>query len=68
MTIEHEYTDEPVCPHCGVVIGDAGEWCTNEMRGHEEDCFECGAKFRAYPHYDVSYSTVLISAPKPPTD
>lgn len=68
--IDHDYTREPVCPACGDVIGDAWEWCTDELRGHEETCSGCGAVFRAFPHYDVCYSTQLVededAAPEPP--
>lgn len=58
--IDHEHTDSPVCPQCGSEVGDAWEWCTDEMRGHEETCFDCQAVFRAFPHYSVSYSTTLV--------
>lgn len=61
--IDHTYTSEPTCPNCGGTLGDAWEWCTNEMIGHEEECPKCKAVFRAFPHYDVSYSTQLIRKP-----
>ncbi len=65
--IDHENTPDPVCPACGSSVGDAWEWCTNEMRGAEHTCFDCGALFRAFPSYDVTYTTELISLtpPKP---
>ena len=61
--IDHESTNEPVCPRCGSIIGDAWEWCT-DTAGVEQDCFDCGARFKAYPEYDVTYTTELISEPQ----
>ena len=40
--IEHEYTDEPVCPHCGHVHRDSFEW--EEDEGTQE-CEQCGKAF-----------------------
>jgi len=56
----HRYLDAVHCPACGYHHGDEWEWCTSEIRGHEVDCDNCGATFRAFPHFSVSYSTELV--------
>lgn len=55
--IDHEYTDEIVCPYCGHVF--SGSW---EENSNKEDlglleCEECDRSFYASRIITVSYST-----------
>ena len=55
--IDHEYTDEIVCPFCGHEFGDS--W---EIDGSSEDlglidCEECYKEFYAVRNISVCYST-----------
>lgn len=53
--IDHEFTDEPVCPACGCVIdsadfrGDRAEW----------DCPGCGVAVVITADFSVTYTTKL---------
>ena len=51
--IEHEYTEEIVCPWCGYETGDSWE-CSDEG---EEECPECQKKFNYSRNIQVSYSS-----------
>lgn len=52
--IDHESTDEIVCPYCGNVDGDSWEYSRNEG---ELECHECNKKFSYSRHTEVTYST-----------
>lgn len=56
--INHEYTDEVVCPYCGDVKSESYEF----FGDHDEDsgltCDVCGKEFTATRHVSVMYSTV----------
>ena len=54
--IDHEYTDEIVCPHCGYEFGDSWELGDGEDIG-ELDCDGCGKNFYAERIITVNYST-----------
>jgi predicted RNA-binding Zn-ribbon protein involved in translation (DUF1610 family) len=54
--VEHEYTQEIVCPFCGTIYGDCWELCPDEKLV-EIDCDECGEMFFARADYDVTYVT-----------
>ena len=56
--IDHNYTDEIVCPYCGHEFGDS--WEIDADSG-EEECYECGKKFEFYRHIEVSYCTYEIT-------
>lgn len=56
---EHEYTDEPICPHCGYEHRDAWEWNLGpglECDG-EVDCDSCGKPMLVSRHCSITYST-----------
>ena len=52
--IEHEYTEEIVCPHCGFVHGDS--W---EVSGDDGwmFCDQCKEKFLYERQRDITYTT-----------
>jgi len=55
--IDHEYTDEIVCPYCGCEVSDSWEYgCDDDVI----DCSECGKKFRYYRDTHVTYNTRKI--------
>jgi protein-arginine kinase activator protein McsA len=56
--IEHEYTDEVVCPACGYVHGDSWEF---EDYDNEFECHECYAVFEFQRNIEITYSTKLKS-------
>ena len=55
--INHEYTNEIVCPHCGAEWSDSWE-CANDYG--EEECDECEKKFSYNRDVEVTYSTSKI--------
>ena len=55
--INCDYTDEPVCPHCGTEHPVCEDWGWNHWNQVEDACHECGKPYRATIHYSVSYST-----------
>lgn len=55
--IDHEYTDEIICPYCGYEFSDSFE-----INSGEEDlglikCDECGKSFYAIRNIEITYST-----------
>lgn len=54
--IDHEYTNEIVCPHCGCESSDSWE---SRDEG-EEDCPECGKIYAYSRHVEVTYCTEKI--------
>ena len=54
--IDHEYTDEIVCPYCGYEHGDSWE----APDDGEDECAECGKTFRFERDYTIRYVTVKI--------
>jgi len=49
---ETEYTDVPVCPHCGA------EQSTDDLHDHHTiDCESCGKEMDVQVDYDVTYTT-----------
>ncbi len=55
MKIEHEYTNEIVCPYCGYEFNDS--WEFNRDESGETDCPECDRKFKYSVNITVDYST-----------
>ena len=51
---DHEWTDEPVCPHCGAEQGDAWEWGDDDG---ETDCNSCERPFSYTRYIIVNWST-----------
>lgn len=60
--IDHEYTNEIVCPHCGYEYGDSWEYLESDGDTREMECDECGEKFEAVLHLTVEYSTEKIES------
>ncbi len=52
--IEHEYTDEIVCPYCGNEYSDSWEY---EEEGSKIECDSCNRKFNYTRNTSVSYTT-----------
>jgi hypothetical protein len=55
--IDHEFTDEIICPHCGYELGDSWECCDSG----EHECCECNGKFTHERDVTVTYSTEKIN-------
>lgn len=55
--IDHDYTDEIVCPYCGYEFGDSWECGGNEEDIGLLDCRDCNKEFDATRNIRVSYST-----------
>ncbi len=53
--IDHSFTDEIVCPHCGYKFHDS--WELNDQDGTKQDCAECGEEFELAVNFEVTYST-----------
>lgn len=56
--IDHEYTDEIVCPYCGCEFGDS--WDIDGDSG-ELECYECEKEFEYHRHIEVTYCTYKIT-------
>lgn len=54
--IEHENTDEIVCPNCGYEYIDSWEFFEFGV----EECPECNATYEYYENMSITYSTVLV--------
>lgn len=59
--IDHESTDHPVCPHCGVAHEDAFEWGGGCRDDGEHRCRYCARPFRWERDIRVTYTTKAIA-------
>lgn len=50
-----QVTDDPTCPYCGYVHGDAWDWFTSDYQ--EVDCDGCGETFSCARDISVSYTS-----------
>jgi uncharacterized Zn finger protein len=56
--IDHEFTDEAVCPHCGHKFSDSHEFFREYPHSSVKvDCDACGKEFVLERDWDVTYST-----------
>ncbi len=63
MTIDHEYTDLPVCPHCGETVADWAEGPGGNAEDGEQwltVCDKCGKEYIATIYIDTSFVTNKI--------
>lgn len=51
--IDHTYTDEVVCPHCGYEFGSSHELGEDG----EVDCEKCGKSFLFCQNIEITYTT-----------
>jgi DNA-directed RNA polymerase subunit RPC12/RpoP len=56
--IDHDYTDEIVCPYCGCEFSESYEF---DRDSGECECYECGKEFEYYRHIEVTYCTYEIT-------
>lgn len=55
QTIDHDWNDYPVCPHCGYKHTD---WmCADEGEEENVDCESCGELMDVQTHVQINYST-----------
>ena len=59
--IDHKYTREITCPHCGHALSDSWEFA-DEGR---EICDACGEKFSFERDVEVTYSTAKLKREAP---
>ena len=59
--IDLDYTDEPVCPHCGAEMADAWEYQLLDGDSEVVDCGRCGQQYKMTRNIDVTYSTAKPS-------
>lgn len=57
-TVNHEYTEEVVCPYCGHEFTDSWELSGEDGQEGETDCGQCERLFLYYRNISVSYSTL----------
>lgn len=58
-----DYTDKPVCPHCGEEFEDGWEWAATET---DTECDACEKPFHVRPDYSVSYTTTKLPTHEAP--
>ena len=58
--IDHEYTDNIICPYCGAEDGDSWECMPDEEDLGHIECCECEKKFLAQRLITIKYSTSKI--------
>ena len=56
-TIDHHYTNNPVCPYCGYEESDAWEWGDGGEGDGEHECGDCEKPYRYVRYVDINYST-----------
>ena len=54
--IDHDHTDEVICPYCGYEFSDSWEFNGTQDEQHVE-CDECGKEFFLYVIITVNYTT-----------
>lgn len=57
--IDHEYTDEIVCPYCCFEFKDS--WEISDAGESVQTCWECQKKFVLCVDHSISYSTHKIN-------
>lgn len=57
MEIDHDYTEEIVCPHCGFEYSDSWDFSQDF---DEIDCEECGKEFEFAREVETTYSTAKV--------
>lgn len=68
MPINHEYTDEVVCPWCGYTYSDSWDFFRkNELRSEGHACEECGKHFDIEREFSISYITYKKNTARPAT-
>ena len=55
--IDHDNTDDPVCPYCGDVFPVYEDWGWNALNQADTECPACGETYRVTAEYSVTYST-----------
>ena len=56
-SIDHENTNEVVCPHCGHEHGDSWDRSMSDGDMHEDKCEECGKPFTVQCAETTTYTT-----------
>lgn len=54
--IDHEFTDNIICPYCGYEERDSFEYSDND----ETECPDCEQTFKSQRHVRITYSTSKI--------
>jgi hypothetical protein len=62
--IDHEHTQEIVCPGCCHIQSDSWEWGNGEG-DFDGECGECEMTFRWSRHVSITYSTSKIEPEQP---
>lgn len=57
MSIDHQYTREPVCPHCGHVKRNAWELGLGDFDQYQTECGECDKPYMITAHIRRTYTT-----------
>ena len=60
--IDHDYTDDVVCPYCGN-SHDSTEFRADNVQETSYDCDECGKEFIVTMNIEVTFSTERKKAP-----
>jgi len=62
--IDHKYTENIVCPHCGYEDTDSYEWERDAIEVHNAviECEDCGKKFSCSREFEITYTTEKYEA------
>jgi len=55
--IDHEGTDEIVCPYCGCEFGDSWKYLRDGTESMDIECIECGKDFSCAPNFNTTWYT-----------
>lgn len=58
--IDHEWTRQIICPHCGFEHDDSFEISGNMSGNGIMECWECSKQFKWNCHIDVMYDTEKV--------
>lgn len=58
--IDHVWTSNIVCPHCGAEWEDDGHYFPGNSDRLEDECYVCGGRFQAERDFCVYYTTTPL--------
>lgn len=57
MKIQHEFTEEIVCPYCGDALSESYSYSKDSDYDEDFECYSCGKHFIWERHTEITYSS-----------